>query len=293
MSARGRDSDPVRSRAPAGRGAPRGATRSVAATPPHQPAPPVRAHLPLPGQRSLWSLLGVLVLGGLLWAGYSWTPVLMAYLNRPVAKVVVEGDLAYASREGVQQNIAWFAERNFFDVDLAGMRQSLESMPWIAHAEVRRVWPDQLIVRLEEQLPIARWGDRDLLSSQGQTFRPSELKQYESLPQLAGPDRARQRIMQHYQMLGQMLRPMGFSIRRLELRERGSWFLDTGQGIELLLGRDHLIEKIRRFGTIYQQALRQQGENIARIDLRYSSGLAVGWRGPVSGAAGAAASGKN
>ncbi|EXF46277.1 cell division protein FtsQ [Pseudomonas sp. BAY1663] len=84
--------------------------------------------------------------------------------------------------------------------------------------------------------------------------------------------------MQQYQMLSQMLRPLGFSIARLELRERGSWFLTTNQGIELLLGRDQVVEKMRRFTAIYQQALEQESEKIARIDLRYANGLAVAWQ---------------
>jgi len=158
-------------------------------------------------------------------------------------------------------------------------------MPWIAHAEVRRVWPDQVVIRLEEQLPVARWGDEALLNNQGQAFTPRELANYEHLPQLFGPQRAQQQVMQQYQVLSQMLRPLGFSIVRLELRERGSWFLTTGAssagpGIELLLGRDHLVEKMRRFIAIYDKTLKEQITNIARIDLRYSNGLAVGWRDP-------------
>jgi len=54
----------------------------------------------------------------------------------------------------------------------------------------------------------------------------------------------------------------------------------TKQGVELLLGRDQIIEKMRRFTAIYQQALVQESDRIARIDLRYANGLAVAWREP-------------
>jgi len=177
----------------------------------------------------------------------------------------------------VQQRIAPFVAASFFTIDLAGMRAELEQMPWIAHAEVRRVWPDQVTIRLEEQLPVARWGDEALLNNQGQAFNPRELANYEHLPQLFGPQRAQQQVMQQYQALSQLLRPLGFSIARLELRERGSWFLTTGAGssgpgIELLLGRDHLVEKMRRFIAIYDKTLKEQITNIASIDLRYANG---------------------
>ncbi len=265
-----------------GKPVPRGASRLVAKE-------PIGVRLPKPNlgllKRVSWPLM-LLVLG---YGAYELAQRLLPYADRPIAKISVEGDLSYISQQAVQQRIAPFVTASFFSVDLLGMRHELEQMPWIASAEVRRVWPDQVLVRLEEQLPIARWGDESLLNNQGQAFAPRESAHYENLPQLYGPRRAQQRVMQQYQMLSQMLRPMGFSVARLELRARGSWFLSTGEGIELLLGRDHLVEKMRRFSAIYDKALKAQQANIARIDLRYANGLAVAWREPVAPTAAQAA----
>ncbi|MDO9623300.1 MAG: cell division protein FtsQ/DivIB [Pseudomonas sp.] len=258
-----------------GKPAQRGASRLVAKE-------PISQRLPKPNlgvlKRITWPLL-LLVLG---FGAYELAQRLLPYADRPIAKISVEGDLSYISQQAVQQHIEPFVKASFFSVDLPGMRHQLEQMPWIASAQVRRVWPDQLVVHLEEHLPIARWGDEALLNNQGKAFAPKEQANYQHLPQLYGPKRAQQKVMQQYQVLSQMLRPMGFSVARLELRERGSWFLSTGQGIELLLGRDHLVEKMRRFSAIYDKALKEQQANIARIDLRYANGLAVAWREPVA-----------
>ena len=269
---------PGSARAPMrGKPVPRGASRLVAKEPIG-----ARVRLGKPNfawlKRVVWPLL-LLALG---YGTYELAQRLMPYADRPIAKVSVEGDLSYISQQAVQQRIEPFVAASFFSVDLVGMHNELEQMPWIASAQVRRVWPDQVVVKLEEQLPIARWGDESLLNNQGQAFAPSELSNYQHLPQLYGPKRAQQRVMQQYQVLSQMLRPMGFTVVRLELRERGSWFLSTGQGIELLLGRDHLVEKMRRLSVIYEKALKEQQANIARIDLRYANGLAVAWREPVA-----------
>ncbi|MEK1940396.1 MAG: cell division protein FtsQ/DivIB [Pseudomonas sp.] len=258
----------------------RGASRMVAKE-------PLSVRVPKPSfsaiKRVLWPVL-LLVLG---FATYEAAQELLPYADRPIAKISVQGELSYISQQAVQQRIAPYVASSFFTVDLAGMRAELEQMPWIAHAEVRRVWPDTVSISLEEQLPVARWGDEALLNNQGQAFTPRELANYENLPQLVGPQRAQEQVMQHYQMLSQMLRPLGFSVARLELRERGSWFLSTGvnstgQSVELLLGRDHLVEKMRRFVTIYDKSLKDQIANISRIDLRYSNGLAVAWREPIA-----------
>ena len=264
----------------------RGASRLV------QPQP-LSQRLPKPNLSGLKRFVWPVLLVGLLVGLYELGDRLLPYADRPIAKVSVQGELGYVSREAVQQRIAPFVEQSFFQVDLNAMRHQLEQMPWIAHVEVRRVWPDQVMVRLDEQLPIARWGGEALLNNKGQAFAPDDLSRYEHLPHLYGPKRAQQRVMQQYQMLSQMLRPLGFSISRLELRERGSWFLTTNQGIELLLGRDQVVEKMRRFTAIYQKALEQESEKIARIDLRYANGLAVAWHEPIPTAADTTVAAKN
>ncbi|MFC0711642.1 cell division protein FtsQ/DivIB [Azorhizophilus paspali] len=270
-----RHRQPGLGRAPARKPVRRGASRMVA-------KPPVSARLSTLGMTLLKSLGGLLLLAALCAGGYFLAQRLMPYADQPIADVKLEGHLSYVSNQTVLDRIAPFRQASFFSVDLAGIRDALEGISWIAKAEVRRVWPDQLVVHLEEQLPIARWGDEALLNNQGESFAPSEVSRYEHLPQLAGPQQAQEKVMQQYHVLNQMLRPLGFSIARLELRERGSWYVTTTQGIELLLGRDHLLAKMRRFSAIYERALKEQNANIARIDLRYANGLAVAWREPVA-----------
>ena len=253
----------------------RGASRLVAKE-------PLSLRLPKPDfsplKRLIWPVL-LLVLGV---AAYEGAQRALPYVDRPISKVSVDGELSYISQQAVQQRIAPYIQASFLQINLSGMRQELEQMPWIAHAEVRRVWPDQIMIRLEEQLPVARWGDEALLNNAGHAFAPRESANYQHLPRLAGPQRAQRQVMQQYQVLSQMLRPLGFSIIALEMRERGSWYLRTAQGIDLLLGRDHIVDKMRRFAAIYEKALKAQQPNIARIDLRYPNGLAVAWREPVA-----------
>lgn len=256
---------------------PRGASRLV-------PRQPLSERIPRPSLGALKQIAWPLLLVGLAVGLFELGEQLMPYADRPIAKVSVQGELSHVNRQAVQERMEPFVEASFFKVDLEALRHDLEQMPWIAHVEARRIWPDQVQVRLEEHLPIARWGDEALLNNNGDAFAPNQLSGYEHLPQLYGPKRAQQRVMQQYQMLNQMLRPLGFSIARLELRARGSWFLTTRQGIELLLGRDQIVEKMRRFAAIYQHELAPQSEKIARIDLRYANGLAVAWHEPVPSA---------
>ena len=243
--------------APSRQPVPRGASRMVAKE-------PMSARLPKANFGFLKALYWPVLLVVLGFGTYEGAQRLLPYADRPITKISVQGDLSYISQQAVQQ----------------------------------RIGPYLVTIRLEEQLPVARWGDEALLNNQGQAFTPRELANYEHLPQLFGPQRAQQQVMQQYQALSQMLRPMGFSIARLELRERGSWFLTTGAGssgpgIQLLLGRDRLVEKMRRFIAIYDKTLKEQITNIASVDLRYANGLAVGWREPAAPTAAQPAVAKN
>ncbi|HTO19832.1 MAG TPA: FtsQ-type POTRA domain-containing protein [Pseudomonas sp.] len=269
--------------------APRGASRPVVRT-------PLRARLPKPDFSALKRFTWPLLLVALLVGGVVLFQQLQPYLDRPIARIGIAGKLTFTAPEQVERVIEPYVSSRFFGVDLEGLRADLEALPWIAHAQVRRVWPDEVEIELNEYLPIARWGDGALLNNRGEAYAFEAIERYRQLPQLTGPERARQRMMQQYQVLSQMLRPQGFAIVRLELRERGSWFAtletkDGGQRIELLLGRDHVVEKVRRFLTIHDKTLRDRIANIARIDLRYANGLAVTWLAQTDAGARAATGG--
>lgn len=262
--------------------APRGASRMVVKE-------PRKVSLPRVDFSGLRRLLWPVLLAGLALGTFQLADKVMPLVDRPISKINVHGELSSANQQVIQQLLAPYAGKSFFAVDMFSLRSELEQMPWISRVEVRRVWPDQVLVSLEEQLPVARWGDGALLNNSGEAFTPRELANYQNLPQLSGPQRAQAQVMQQYQMLSQMLRPLGFTITRLELRERGSWFVSTAQGVELFLGRDHVVEKVQNFVAIYNKALKNKVTEIASVDLRYPNGLAVAWRTPPQSAAAPAA----
>ena len=254
------------------------------------PAPRNWSRLSLPswqgtGQRLkqwLWPLLLVVLGMGL----YELADRLRPLAQHPISVISVQGDLQYIDRESVQRTIAPYLEQSLLGVDLDALRTDLLAMPWVAGASVTRVWPDQLVIRLDEHLPVARWGDSALLNNAGRAFTPEQIEHFKGLPQLNGPDRAKSRVMQTYQQFNRLLRPYGHEVARLEMRDRGSWFLTTRGGIEMLLGRNDVVEKMQRFLTIDKLMLVDRRELIARVDLRYSNGMAVAWREPAKGETG-------
>ena len=58
----------------------------------------------------------------------------------------------------------------------------------------------------------------------------------------------------------------------------GAWRVETDEGIELVLGREQVGEKIKRLALVWESGLSQQVKQIKTIDLRYPNGLAVAWK---------------
>lgn len=229
-------------------------------------------------QQLLWPLLLVMLGMGL----YELANRLQPLAQRPISLINVEGDLQYIDRDSVHRSIEPYLQESLLTIDLEALRADLIAMPWVASAAVTRVWPDQLVITLDEHLPVARWGDSALLNNAGRAFVPEHIDSFEGLPLLNGPERAKRRVMQTYQQFNRLLRPYGHRVAQLELRDRGSWFLTTREGIEILLGQGDVVEKMQRFLTIDKLMLSERRELIARVDLRYSNGMAVAWREPAT-----------
>ena len=71
---------------------------------------------------------------------YRGAEYILPYADRPIAKGQCRGrPQLHQPARGAAADFPYLAA-SFFTIDLAGMRGQLEQMPWIAHAEVRRVW---------------------------------------------------------------------------------------------------------------------------------------------------------
>ncbi|HDZ56611.1 MAG TPA: cell division protein FtsQ/DivIB [Pseudomonas xinjiangensis] len=229
-------------------------------------------------QQVLWPLLLIALGMGL----YELSVRLLPLADRPISLISVQGDLQYIDRDAVQTVVQPYLNGSFLSIDLDGLHTDLLGMSWVAGASVKRVWPDQLVIHIDEQLPVARWGGAALLNNEGRAFEPEDISGFMDLPQLNGPERAKRRVMQNYQQFNRLLRSYGHEVAQLDLRERGSWFLTTQDGIRILLGRDDVVEKMQRFLTVDQLILSERREMIARVDLRYSNSMAVAWREPAA-----------
>lgn len=220
-----------------------------------------------------------LLLVGLLWLARSpWFAI---------RSIQVEGELLRINAETLRVSAAPRLSGNFFSADLAKARAAFESVPWVRRATVRRVWPDRLVVRIEEHRAAALWqGDeRDdrLVNVQGEVFTANvgDVEE-EALPGFSGPEGTASAVLALYRRLLPVLRGRDMDIEQLHQSTRGSWrvLLDSGATLELGRGNeDEVLARTQRFVRTLPEVTQRYRAPLEYADLRHADGYAVRLRG--------------
>lgn len=160
---------------------------------------------------------------------------------------------------------------SFFAMDLEAARLAFEQLPWVRKATVRKVWPDRLVVELEEHVPAAAWNGEAMLSIHGEVF---PVQPPAHLPRIHAPAGMELEVARRYGEFARVLAPLNLRIASLQVSPRHAWRLQMRDGLVLELGRDRLQERMQRFVASYPRVVAQLGAP-ARMDLRYPNGFAV------------------
>lgn len=195
----------------------------------------------------------------------------------PLSRLRVSGTFERVEPAQLQAALAPHARRGFFAVDLVAARRSLETLPWVERAEVRKRWPDVLDVRVTEHRPIARWGSERLLSDRGRLFPARGGAVPAGLPRLSGPDARVPEVVALYNESRALFATLGVQVRSVALDARGSWTLELDNGADVVIGRTDARARLARFARLMPQLLDRRMQPLARADLRYTNGFALVW----------------
>ncbi|MFY0665277.1 MAG: cell division protein FtsQ/DivIB [Natronospirillum sp.] len=217
-------------------------------------------------------VLGLCVVGGVALVGFS-----VRGLTPEQVRWTMDSELLFQSENEVMAVMDQYADISYWSLSLPEVEQTLAALPWIEHASLVRQWPDQVVVRISEQTPLAYWNDSAFINSRGQVFGPSDL--VFELPKLSGPEGRATDVMTHYLQFSQMFSAMGYRIDALELAPRGAWTVHLDNGVEVRLGQKNILQRARRVARVLGETNdRVQTGNIAVMDARYQFGVAVEWK---------------
>ncbi len=200
------------------------------------------------------------------------------YVATDVQSVAINSDFNYASRDQVSSVIEPLLSHSFFTLDLRAIKASLEALDWIYRAEVKRHWPSGLVINLQEQRPIARWGNASFVSVDGVVFNGNGVLVSAKLPRLYGPPGTEKTLMNYYLEFNRMLKRNGLSLSELTFDEKHTLTAKLDEGLPIYFGSEELVEKMQRFLAVHSRALADRDKQLDYVDLRYSNGMAVHWQ---------------
>jgi len=178
--------------------------------------------------------------------------------------------------------------RNVFFVPIDQRRRQLEQIPWVEHATVMRLLPDQIRVAVVERQPVAftRHGEQiGLVDSNGVllSMAPATMaKHHYSFPVLTGidpgdpADSRKARVDVYLRMMAELDadgRHNSEQISEIDLTDpEDARVLMPEQGADILahFGEDHFLERYERFQAHIAE-WRQQYPHLAAVDLRYDN----------------------
>ncbi len=251
-------------------------------------APSARVE-PMPGDVRLMNVTAVVLalVAGLLLAGAA----LLWLARQPlfaIRVITVDGDVGRNSVSTIRANAAPRLAGNFLTLDLASVRRAFESVPWVRHAVVQKVWPNRLRVRLEEHRPVALWGGGEpgsekLVNSFGEVFEANVGDvEDETLPTLEGPDGTSAHVLAMHDKLSRPFALLAARVEALQLSGRGSWqaTLDNGAVVEIGRGSDEeAVARTARFVSTVRQVTSRYQRPLEYADLRHTDGYAVRLKG--------------
>ena len=243
---------------------------------------------PLAINRFATGLVWLALLAGLA-AVALWVAGQPAFALRSVQVVSLGPPIANLTKSDIRQAIEQAGHGTALTTPLHDLRAVLEDHAWVRQVSMRRVWPNRLLVWVEEHRPTAIWADGQLINSYGELFSAeADLDQVQErlgcqMPRLVGPVGSHWRVLERAIALQATLASHRRVLTRLELTEQLSWKAVLDGGLLVELGRDQLpsspLERLQgllvRLESLEASLQSKSGmQKVALADLRYANGFA-------------------
>jgi len=234
----------------------------------------------------------VFVLISLVSLGWWLAQLLIEEESSPVNSIVISGEMPYTQREEVLGAMSEIDLGNFFQVDVNDIQEQVSALPWVYSVAVRKQWPNEVKIYVVDQTPVALWNGDFLLNQFGKAFQAETNVLKQALPEFFGPEGSELLALENFTNLNDLLEYRDLNIDELILSERFSWQLTLNNGVRLNLGREERVKRVQRFMDVYplikshlaeqekekNNRKKQLKQAVDYIDLRYDTGLAVGWK---------------
>ncbi len=196
----------------------------------------------------------------------------------PVKYVRIEGAFQFIAKDKIKQVLGEHVRDGFYNADTQQIQVSVKALPWVESVWVERVWPDAINIKINEQVPVVRWGESALLNKKGRKFKPDKINDFSFLPLLVGPEGYEVKMLKIIAEMSDKLAKQDMTLAEFYIDERRSWTIKLQNKMLLNAGKNQPLKKILGFLNTIDLITKKQIAKIAVVDLRYSNGYALKWK---------------
>lgn len=199
-------------------------------------------------------------------------------LNKPVAEVELLGSLERVDRAELRVQVESAITSGLLTLKLDELDENVEKIDWVYAAEIQKRWPQRLSIHIEEEQPVARWGDLGYLAASGKMVRSQAYEDLIDLPGFHVLVASPRETLDLFYGLNSAMLTNGMGIQELHQSQFGSWSMIMENGSEIVLGKDDLMIRMRRVMKAWQLLTPEMMNELETVDARYPNGIAVKYR---------------
>lgn len=219
------------------------------------------------------SLLSVALVSLFFWQAQQW---IMDPDTLPIKIVRIDGELKYLQKSELENAVSSKVSGGFFSIDLQQIKEKAQQLAWVDDVSVKRVWPEAVVMHIEEKVAIARWGKKRLVTAKGEIFLPPA-DMPGNLPLLQGADERVLELVNRYAEEQRRFSTLNLNVSELVVNDRGAWSIKFSNELKIAVGRHDVDGRLQRLAR-YLETIRQLKGMPESIDLRYQHGMAVFWK---------------
>lgn len=175
---------------------------------------------------------------------------------------------------------------SYFTADIDLMREAAEELPWVKSAQVERVWPDGIRVRLALFNAMAQYEDGRLVSDDGFLFaaNPEEEQGAPSrLPVIKCAQNQVGEATKNYKAFEKIFEKINADVMEVSISDRQSWSIVVESSyfppLPIELGQNEdgsIIGKVEEIAGAFPSMIELMGAPPSSIDARYDGAFAAG-----------------
>ena len=198
----------------------------------------------------------------------------------PIKNISLESKMINVNKNDVfEKSKNYLNSKSFFNFKINILKNEIEKVSWVRSADIKRVYPDEVKIYIKEHVPVAIWNNKSYMNNSGDIFFIHDIKK--NLPMI-NSNESRNKIMHvYFSLLLKYISDYNFDIeiKKIEENEIRSISAHLSSGIIVKFGSKDIKSKIHTFFKAYKTLNSSDLKKIGYIDMRYSNGFSIGWKG--------------